>query len=169
MKKKLLAKGLACLFVLTAFGGCKPQVPEEEITIYMPDGAPALALAKLMYEDVEGDGVTYKVVDSSLIASKVTNKNDDAKNADFCIMPVTAASKLLGTGEKYTMLGTVTHGNLYLLSNTDTKIDQTNLSVLIGKKVGVLQINNVPGLTFKTVLNKRASFFQKLIDKQNTI
>ena len=162
MKKKLLAKGLACLFILTAFGGCKPQLPEEEITIYMPDGAPALALAKLMYEDVEGDGVTYKVVDSSLIASKVANKNDDAKNADLCIMPVTAASKLLGTGEKYTMLGTVTHGNLYLLSNTDTKINEGNLSLLIGKKVGVLQINNVPGLTFKTVLNKQQIPWQEL-------
>jgi len=31
----------------------------KDITVYMPDGAPALALAKLMHEDTEDDGLTY--------------------------------------------------------------------------------------------------------------
>ena len=38
----------ACLSVgLFAFGGCgeKAKVPADEVTVYMPDGAPALALA----------------------------------------------------------------------------------------------------------------------------
>ena len=69
-------------------------------------------------------------------------------------MPVNAASKLLGDGSRYVMLGAVTNGNLYIISKTETVIDGENLNSLIGKKVGVLQINNVPGLTFKTVLNR---------------
>ncbi len=131
------------------------------MTVYMPDGAPALALAKLMHEDSEEDGVTYRVVKADLIASKVTNQ-DEAKNADLCIMPVTAAAKLLGTGEKYTLLGTVTHGNLYLVAKDQPAITADNLSSLIGKKVGVLQMDSVPGLTFRAMLNKHGIPWVKL-------
>ena len=127
--------------------------PLDEITVCMPDGAPALALAQLLCEDVEDDGITYKVVSSNLIASKVTYK-DMSKNADVCVLPVTAASKLLGSGEDYQMLGVVTHGNLYLISKTGEQITADNIKDLCGKTVGVLQINQVPGLTFKALLNK---------------
>ena len=135
-------------------------VPERELTVYMPDGAPALSMAKLMAEDTETDGFAYKVVAPSLIASKVTNK-EMANNADFCVLPVTAASKLLGTGEKYQMLGVVTHGNLFLISKDGKQFTAENLSTLKGKKVGVLQIKEVPGLTFKTVLNKYGIPFEE--------
>ena len=149
MKRKIsiLLAGLTLVAGLAV--GCNEN--KEEITVYMPDGAPALALAKLMAEDTKEDGVTYNVVPASLIASKVTSE-DSEKNADLCVMPVTAASKLLGKGEKYVMLGAVTHGNLYLIAK-EGEYDAQNLSSLIGKTVGVLQINEVPGLTFKTVLN----------------
>ena len=124
----------------------------REVTVYMPDGAPALAMAGLMYKDTETDGVSYFVTKADGIAAKVTYK-DEAQNADFCVMPLNAASKLLGDGSRYVMLGAVTHGNLYLISKSETVYTRENLSSLLGKKVGVLQINNVPGLTFKTVLN----------------
>lgn len=155
MKKGLLKKAFACVCALACItaSGCLPTTEQKEVTVYMPDGAPALALAKLMHEDTAEDGVTYKVVSADLIASKVTNK-DETKNADLCVMPVIAASKLLGSGEAYTMLGTVTHGNLYLIAQEGNAYTSENLSSLIGKKVGVLQINSVPGLTFKAVLNK---------------
>ncbi len=138
---------------LTVFAGLAVGCTEnqDEITVYMPDGAPALALAGLMAEDKEDDGVTYNVVPATMIASKVTFE-DSAKNADLCVMPVTAASKLLGTGENYVMLGAVTHGNLYLVAK-EGEYNAQNLSSLVGKTVGVLQINEVPGLTFKAVLN----------------
>ncbi len=127
--------------------------PKSEITVCMPDGAPALALAKMMRDDTDSDGVTYKVVDSGSISAQVTY-SDEAKNADLCVLPITAASKLLGSGEKYIMLGTVTHGNLYLISKDGEAITAENISSLQGKKIGVLQMNNVPGLTLKTVLVK---------------
>lgn len=152
---------LSCALICMGLRACRPSVPDGEITVYMPDGAPALALAKLMYEDTEEDGVTYRVVNSDSIASKVTNQ-DETKNADICVMPVTAAAKLLGTGEEYKMLGTVTHGNLYLLAKDSAEITVDNLSTLIGKKVGVLQINSVPGLTFKAMLSDHEVAWQEL-------
>ena len=134
---------------------------DKEITVCMPDGAPALALAGLMKNDTETDGVTYKVVATDLIASKVTNK-DGVKNADLCVLPVTAASKLLGNGEKYQMLGTVTHGNLYLISKDGEALTAETIGNLKGKKIGVLKINEVPGLTLKTVLNKYGLAFEEI-------
>ena len=147
--KKVIAVILAALGALTAFSGCNK--PQEEIVVCMPDGAPALAMAKLMKEDTEDDGVTYKVVKSDLIGAQVSF-NDSSKNADVCVIPLTAAAKLLGSGEEYVMLGAVTHGNLYVISEDSTPL--TDLSVLEDKKIGVLQMNNVPGLVFKTVLNQ---------------
>lgn len=128
------------------------------VQIYMPDGAPALSLAKYMNEG--GDGAEYHVVDSSTIQTYVTG---NSPAADLCILPLNLASKLLGTGETYKMLGTVTHGNLYMLS-TDETVQYTteNLSGLIGKTVGVVQLPNVPGLTFKVILNQNDIAWQEL-------
>jgi NitT/TauT family transport system substrate-binding protein len=158
--RKLLKKSVAlvCAIMCTmgyaaSLTACKKDTIDKEVTVYMPDGAPALAMAGLMANDTEDDGISYYVTKADAIASKVTFKEED-KNADFCVMPLNAASKLLGDGSRYVMLGAVTNGNLYIVSKSETVYTKENLSALIGKKVGVLQINNVPGLTFKSVLNE---------------
>ena len=129
--------------------------------IYMPDGATALSLAKLMHEDMaEPDVAEYHVVNASTIQTYVTGEKP---KADLCILPLNLASKLLCTGETYRMLGTVTHGNLYMLStDTATQYTTENLSSLVGKTVGVVQLPNVPGLTFKIILDQHEIPWQEL-------
>ena len=124
---------------------------QKDAEIYMPDGAPALAMAKFMAEDMED--TDFHVVDATTIQTYVTGANP---KADLCVMPLNAAVKLLGSGETYQMLGTVTHGNLYLISTDGNTVydEPSDLSGLIGKKVGTIQIQNVPGLTFKMILDK---------------
>ncbi len=157
MKKRCKIPALLLAgFLLVAGVGCEKE--GEDLVMYAPDGAPALAIAKLLFEDTREDGIEYRIVAPTLISSKVTNKQA-GKNADFCVLPVTAASKLLGTGVEYQALGTVTHGNLYLLAKEKGFDDLTSL---VGKKVGVLQINEVPGLTLKATLNKRGVAWQEL-------
>ncbi|MBR2441991.1 MAG: ABC transporter substrate-binding protein [Clostridia bacterium] len=165
--KKISALVCAVILTVGALGicsGCQSKLSEGEVSVYMPDGAPALALAGCMAEDAEEDGITYRVVKSDLIASKVTAK-EEAQNADFCVMPLTAAAKLLGDGERYAMAGVVTHGNLYMISMDETPYTAQNLSALIGKKVGVLQLNNLPGLTFKAILDKYGVAWQVLTNE----
>lgn len=128
----------------------------NSVTVYAPDGAPALALAGLMDGAVSSNSlekeVNYNIVDASTIQTHVTGANPDA---DICILPVNLAANLLGSGENYTMLGTVTHGNLYVISaKTGERITVDNLSELRGKTVGVVNLAAVPGLTFKLILNK---------------
>lgn len=166
MKKMKMA---ACLLAAVAFssvclvgcGGGESSQSEENtlsVSVYMPDGAPAMAFAKLMQEDTAEDGVSYTVVNPSTIASRLTNKDED-KNADVCVLPVTAASKLVGDGTRYQMLGVVTNGNLCILSkdeqlkNSFELNEYYDISYLVGKTVGVMKINDLPGLTFKAVLD----------------
>lgn len=160
----LVCAATLSLGCMAGFSSCKENLPEGEVTVYMPDGAPALALAGCMAGDTEEDGITYRVVKSDLIASKVTAK-DEAQNADFCVMPLTAAAKLLGKGDRYAMAGVVTHGNLYMISTDQTPYTAQNLSALVGKKVGVLQLNNLPGLTFKAILDKYGVAWQVLTNE----
>lgn len=152
---------LACISLFCACGtvGCKQN--NNEIFVYMPDGAPALALAGAMAEDTADDGVSYRVVNPSVIVTRVTAEKPE-NNADICVLPLNSATQKLGKGDKYQMLGAVTHGNLFLVSkNTDTAYTAENLTALKGKTVGVLQLDKVPGLTLKTVLKKQGiAFFE---------
>lgn len=66
---------------------------------------------------------------------------------------------MFGSGERYQALGVLTNGNLYLLSKDENLISTftangyKDLSYLLGKTVGVMKINDMPGLTFKWILN----------------
>lgn len=128
--------------------------PPADISVHAPDGAPALALAKLMHEEntFGQTSVSYNVVPSSNIQAYVTGEDPAA---DICILPLNAASKLLGDGSTYQMLGTVTNGNLYILSKDGASVTTENIrEELNGKTIGVIQLNNVPGLTLKIILEK---------------
>lgn len=141
----------ALLTVTAAFAvGCRPKMGQDTIDIYMPDGAPALALGYPMYEDKPDDGVEYHVVSSATIQSFVTG--NDPK-AEVCVLPVNLAAKLLGDGSTYKMAGVVTHGNMYLIAKNDTQYTRENVSDFIGKTLGVVQLNNVPGLTLKAAFS----------------
>ncbi len=126
------------------------DTPAKTYSVYAPDGAPALALVNAIEDKAEE--FEYHIVDSSTIQTYVTGAEPAA---DFCILPVNLASKVLGTGTTYQMLGTVTNGNLFFLSAEDNEdLTQDTLSTLVGKSVGVVQLPNVPGLTLQAVLNK---------------
>lgn len=148
-KMKKWALGLAICLAATAFAafGCQPQT--DELDVYLPDGAPALGLALPMYEDTAEDGVEYHVVSATTLHTFTTGKDPAA---EVCVMPVNAAAKLLGDASVYQMAGVLTHGNLYLLAKEDADYTRENISDLVGKTIGVLQLNNVPGLTLKACL-----------------
>ncbi len=148
--KKLTAFLLSlALCVLCAFcvAGCND---DDDYEVFVPDGAPALSIAGIEWTEADRY-FDVNVVDASAIGSFVTG----GMRADVAIMPVNAAVKQLGSGENYTLLGTVTHGNLYLLKKEggeDISV-AADLNKLVGKTVGIINLNNVPGLTFKVILN----------------
>ena len=171
--KKIVSMITALVCTVGCMAGCFGSSDSgkdalEDVTVYMPDGAPALALAQLMHEDTEEDGVEYYVTKADAIASKVSFE-DATKNADLCVMPLNLAAKNAKVQENYVMLGSVTNGNLYMIAKDETQYTADNVSSLIGKTVGVLQINNVPGLTFKTVLSNHGVAWTELKNNDKAV
>ena len=171
MKKFTVAVALAllCTFGSAGISACKEEggTPQDTtadgdiLNVFAPDGAPALSVAGLSDASYR-DRYDVNIVDAETIQTYVVG--DDAQ-ADIAVLPVNAAVKLLGTGEKYKLFGTVTHGNLYLMKKQGgTDITSENLNTLIGKTVGVINLANVPGLTFKAILSDSGLAFNELRD-----
>lgn len=161
--KKLLAVLLATftLFSFVACGGGNDNndgnQTANKYSVYMPDGAPALAMAKLIKENMQfGEEVTYNVVAATSIGQTVVSKT-----ADVAILPITAASKTIGNAQNYVMLGVVTHGNLYVMSAEEV----TSINDLKGKTVGVIGQGQVPDLTFRAILSD-AGVGYELVDNE---
>ena len=158
--KKFLTAMLSVAILGAALGVSACGGDDKEFDVYAPDGAPALALTYGLAQDEKSEDhkFDYEIVDASTIAAQVTGRDP---NADFCILPVNIAAKLLGTGETYKLLGTVTNGNMYFLTTEGNPVlTAENLDTLVGKKVGVVQLANVPGLTFQSVLKEAGVKYQ---------
>lgn len=130
--------------------------PATSVTVYAPDGAPALALARLMSQEMTfgKEAVDYNIVVATTIQTYVSG---ESPQADIAILPVNAAAKVLGDGSVYQMLGVVTHGNLYALGKADSVVLTENniVSTLVaGTKIGSLQLNNFVGWALRLVLDK---------------
>ena len=79
----------------------------------------------------------------------------ESRNADFCVLPLTDASLLLGDKDNYQALGVLTHGNFFLISESaETTYTTENLSALVGKKIGFVQLGKLPGLIFRSILQE---------------
>lgn len=161
MKKFLVCLLAVCMlaFGAVAFTACEG---ENAVDVYMPDGAPALSMAEMLHENTDfsdtlsddsayTEGASYNVVAATTIQTYVTG---DEPQAELAVIPVNAAAQLLGDGETYQMLATLTHGNIYFLSAKypAVRLTVSNLSALVGKKVGCIQLSNVVGLTLRAVL-----------------
>ena len=152
--KKLVAIILSIVsaFAVFAFSACSttenPTATPQQLSVYCPDGAPALSVAKFIADNEDfgtSAEMSYHVVAASSIGQVV-----QTGTGDIVILPINAASKLYAANasDPYKMAGVITHGNLYVMSKQDLTIED-----LKGKVVGVIGQGNVPDLTFKAVLS----------------
>ncbi len=156
MKKTVAVVILILVLALSFLVGCELESPPApHYTMVAPDGAPALAISQLINEHSYFDDIkmTYNVVPASDIQKHIVG--DIYPHADFGLLPVNLASKLIGNGDEYKMVGVVTHGNLFFLSKNDTQITLDNAKdMLKGKSIAVVNLPAVPGLTTKAMLAK---------------
>ncbi len=116
----------------------------------MPDGAPAIAMSKLMKD---GDNLsTDKIIEYEVITAKLIQTYLSSGTADFVLAPVNLASKLYKAHDKddhYVMVAVITHGNFYIMST-----EQITINDLAGRQIAVPMKGAVPDWTFKMVLKK---------------
>ncbi len=138
-----------------AFSGCSPK-SEPKYKVYMPDGAPAVALAKLMHDGYPDAG--FNVVPNN---AKVTIAQHVAKgDADLAILPVNAAATLYNGGTEIVMLSVNTHGNLFVIGNGDAITPED----LVGKRLGVMGQGNVPDHALRMLFDSKGIEIEVVTD-----
>ena len=150
MKKLIvILLSIVSVFSVFAFSACgsKGESENAKLSVYAPDGAPALSVAKFI-ADKEDFGTGAEIEYNVVAASNIGQVMQQGKG-DIIVMPVNAASKLYAanSSDPYKMAAVITHGNLYIMSKEDVALQD-----LKGKVVGVIGQGNVPDLTFKAVL-----------------
>lgn len=146
MKKfsaKLLAIIASVMFALP-FAACNRGSDNAPVKVYMPDGAPAVALASFMSNGY--DNTEFTVVNASTITAHVAGNTADA---DLAIMPINAAATVYNKGNDIVMLSVNTHGNLFIVGSDG----DITLSALKGKRLGVIGMGNVPDQVLRMLLD----------------
>lgn len=147
MKKFIaLILSIISVFGITFIYGCNEN--EDNLSFYVPDGAPAISIAKFIY-DKEKFGIDreidYHVVSSLEITSAVTGKN-----ADIVVLPINSATKLYNANKNdgYVMASVITHGNFYIVS----AFPLNSVDDLRGKIIYTPMRGKVPDLTLQHIL-----------------
>ncbi len=141
MRKIILVLTLL-LSVIMPLSGCTPQ--KTAYRVYVPDGAPAIALSKFMYEGYDGAEFTVVPTTANIAIAQRVARGD----ADFAILPIDAAAKLYVSGVDIVMLSVNTHGNLYVIGDGES----ATLDDFVGKRLGVIGRGNVPDNAIKMLL-----------------
>ncbi len=141
------------LFLIIVLGlglsSCSKEKSPNEVNVYMPDGTPALALAKMLdegftYEDTK---TNFHIVQASEIAARVGQDS-----CDLAILPTTAAATLYQAGKDLKLASVNVFGNLFITGPKEVSA----LEDLKGKRIlttgattlqmveYVLKNNNIP-------------------------
>jgi NitT/TauT family transport system substrate-binding protein len=135
------------LIVLSAviFVSCN-QDQGVTINVVMPDGAPALVMAKAIYDkfSYEGYDINFEIVAGAPNIQAAMFSGD----ADIAVLPSNMAANLYNGGIDIKLLSTNVFGLLYLVSNQPFE----DINSLKGKVVYNLGQGNTPDFVFKYVL-----------------
>ncbi len=117
MKRLIIV--LSFMFILITITGCKKDI--EEVKVLMPSGAPTLGFLQMIHDDEEimGLPVSYESVSGpDLLNSAMTSKSHQ-----IVVAPTNMGAKLYKINPHYLYAGTLTFGNLYLVSNEALSIN----------------------------------------------
>ena len=130
---------------------CKDNsVEETTLRFAAPEGTPALAIARLPYDNkkINGKNMEYAVVSPSNIAAEMSGTK-----ADLIIMPVNAGANLIRMGAKYKLISVAVNGSLFMVGKTETPV-AANIENVIGKKIACIGKTGVPGLIFRYIMKE---------------
>lgn len=161
MKKKLLITVFTLIMTavlsVAVLAGCVDDNDQPEgdkvINIVVPDGSPAIALAKLVNDNSapEGYTVNYSVVaGATQISTAIANKT-----ADIAIAPTNIGATIYNKTGAVKLYATVVQGALYMVGKESLAGDSVSdkLASLKGQTVFNIGQGGTPDLTFKYILD----------------
>ncbi|MGX9755216.1 ABC transporter substrate-binding protein [Clostridioides difficile] len=151
----MLSAALSVIFLVGCSQGQNEKPKEEpavvkEVKVAVPDGLPAVAVAKLANENPaikDGYETMYSIEKTPEAISTRVMKKD----VDIAIVPSNMAAIAYNKTSSYNIVGTVGMGSLYLVSTDDIK----DYSDLIGKEVGCTGKGLTPDITIRSLLSQK--------------
>lgn len=140
--KKYLAILIVVTLLVSMFALC--ACDDDGLALYVPDGAPALSVAKIISDGKIGD---------SKVKTTVTKGGDEivvkcaSGEADLAVLPTNAAVNVMKKNSDYLMFTVNVYGVLYVVGTE--KID--SISDLQGKLLYSIGKSNTPELVFNTI------------------
>lgn len=160
MKKKLSLL-LIMLFAILTFAGCgnntaqnetsnKESTETKEVSVVIPDGLPAISIAKLIKEKPEikkGYSVNYTIEQNSDSLSTSVMKGEP----DIAIVPSNLAATAYNKNKQYKIAGTVGWGSFYI----GTTKENQNIEDLKEKEIYNIGKGLTPDIIAKTILKDK--------------
>lgn len=148
MKKKLcvvlifaLAAALACVFVACNKGTF------PELSLYVPDGAPALSVAKIIKDGKIADSDGTQKINSHVTTGEEVIAKCANGEADMAVLPTNAAVKICSTRSDYQLYSVNVYGVLYIVGREPI----SSVSELVGKRLYSIGLGNTPEYVFETI------------------
>lgn len=157
MKRKLLGLILALVLPFSVFAGCKDK--ETTYTMYVPDGAPLLAVATIAKDGAElgGKKVSVNKVTGTEILPDIL-----AKKPDIALAPINVCAQGYNSiGGEYVLCGVAVWGLNFIVSKDEGK---TSLADFKGETIYAFQEAGTPGLTLKALLEMYGVEYNVLAD-----
>ena len=131
-----------CMSFTLAFVGCDSG---EELQVYVPDGAPLLAIANIVDSGKIGN---YKANVAVSTGEDITSKCGSGQ-ADIAVLPTNAAVKVCSSRNDYLLFTTNVWGLLYVIGSSDI----SSLDELNGKTVSSIGLGQTGEYLFKRILD----------------
>ena len=139
--KKVIVLFVALALLAGIFAGCA----KEEIVCYVPDGAPSLAVAKIIADGKIGDTkVTTHITTGEDVVAKCASGE-----ADMAILPSNAAVKICSQRSDYRMFSVNVYGLLYVVGTRQV----SSLTELCNNTVYSIGLANTPEYVMKKILD----------------
>jgi len=147
--KKTITLTLIVVMIFSAFClyGCKRR-DALTVAMYVPDGAPALAVANVIdSKKIGDDDVSVSITTGADVQAKIL-----AGEADVAVCPTNMAATLYNKGVDYKLLTANVFGLLYLMGASDAQI--SSLEDLKGKVVHSIGKGNTPQFVFQKIVSE---------------
>ncbi|MCH5159920.1 MAG: hypothetical protein J1F66_03620 [Clostridiales bacterium] len=115
----------------------------EELTLYVPDGAPSLAVAKIISDGSVGGRKVNTVIS---VGEDVVAKCAKGE-ADMAVLPTNAAVKICSDRDDYLLFTVNVYGILYIMGTQNI----STLSQLQGETLYSIGLGNTPEYVFKKI------------------
>ena len=162
MNKKIITSIVSIILICSLFSlfliGCKDKGDNDgadpiNVKVVVPDGSPAITIAKLLADKPAYDGynLSYEIVSGAqAIGAKLSNGE-----ANIAIAPTNLGATLYNKTHSIKLVATAVQGALYMVGKQNLVGESTEqkLNSLKGKTVYNIGQAATPGYTFKYILD----------------